>query len=72
MINRPQHVMLIFICLACGACAEVAPWERGNLAKSDMAIDPNPHLNHFRDHIFTSREAAQGGRNASGGGCGCN
>lgn len=53
-------------------CSEVAPWERGNLAKPDMAITPNTNLNHFRDHIFTSREASQGGHSSGGGGCGCN
>ncbi len=58
--------------LLCQACAEVAPWERGVLAKEDMSITPNPNLTHIRDHIFTSREAAQGGPSASGGGCGCN
>jgi hypothetical protein len=53
-------------------CSPVAPWERGNLAKPDMALDPNPNLSHIRDHIYTSREASQGGRTSSGGGCGCN
>jgi len=53
-------------------CSPVAPWERGNLAKEEMALDPNPNLSHIRDHIFTSREASQGGASGSGGGCGCN
>ena len=55
----------------CQACA-VAPWERGALADDKMALDPYPNVSHIRDHIFTSREAAQGGRSSSGGGCGCN
>ena len=62
----------LLIGLLCQACADVAPWERGNLAKDEMSLDPNPNLSHIRDHIFTSREAAQGGRGGSGGGCGCN
>ncbi|WP_231499702.1 DUF4266 domain-containing protein [Methylomonas sp. MK1] len=37
-----------------------------------MALNPKPNLSHFRDHIFTSKEASQGGLNGSGGGCGCN
>ncbi|WKJ88999.1 DUF4266 domain-containing protein [Methylomonas montana] len=58
--------------LAIQGCAGVSPWERGNLAKQEMAITPNPNLTHFRDHIFTSKEASQGGHSGSGGGCGCN
>lgn len=65
----------VFICsglLVCLGCSTVAPWERGNLAKKEMSINPSPNLNKFRDHIFTSKEAAQGGHGGSGGGCGCN
>jgi hypothetical protein len=58
--------------LAIQGCANVSPWERGNLAKPEMAITPHPNLEHFRDHIFSSKEASQGGHGGSGGGCGCN
>ncbi|MGZ0079351.1 DUF4266 domain-containing protein [Methylomonas fluvii] len=37
-----------------------------------MAITPHPNREAFRDHIFTSKEASQGGHGGSGGGCGCN
>ncbi|MDD2658559.1 MAG: DUF4266 domain-containing protein [Methylococcales bacterium] len=37
-----------------------------------MAIQPNPNLHNFREHIFTAREASQGGHIGVGGGCGCN
>lgn len=68
---------LLRVCIYCGllllqACSPVAPWERGNLAKDEMAIQPNPNLNNFREHIFTAREASQGGHIGAGGGCGCN
>ena len=53
-------------------CAAVEPWERGNLAKPHMALDPNPTHSAMRAHAFTSREAAAGGNSAEGGGCGCN
>lgn len=53
------------------ACAPVQPWERGDLAKPHMALDPEPSLSALRAHIFTSREAASGGASAQGGGCGC-
>ncbi|MBD9363182.1 DUF4266 domain-containing protein [Methylomonas fluvii] len=56
----------------CFGCSAVSPWERGNLAKEEMAITPHPNREAFRDHIFTSKEASQGGHGGSGGGCGCN
>jgi len=55
-----------------GGCATVAPWERGDLARPEMAARPDPALARLRDHVFTSREAAQGGGAAAGGACGCN
>jgi hypothetical protein len=53
-------------------CATVAPWERGNLAKPQMAFDLNPAQTALREHAYDSREAAIGGDAAAGGGCGCN
>ena len=65
--------LLLLTCLfGSFGCSPVAPWERGNLAKPEMALDPYPNISHIRDHIYTSREASQGGRTGSGGGCGCN
>lgn len=58
--------------LLLGGCSPVAPWERGTLAKPEMAVNPHPQLNAFRDHIFNSKEASQGGHSGAGGGCGCN
>ena len=68
---------LLTICFYLGllaqqACTPVAPWERGNLSKYEMALDPTPNLSNFRQHVFTAREASQGGHIGSGGGCGCN
>lgn len=61
------------LCLLSGliACAPVAPWERGNLAKPQMALEPYPMQNALRAHNYGSREAAAGGNAAEGGGCGC-
>lgn len=72
MSKRCLNALLFIFIYLLQACAEIPPWQRGNLAREDMALDPNPNLSHIRDHIFTSREAGQGGRGSSGGGCGCN
>lgn len=53
-------------------CAEVQPWQRGNLAKPEMALDPSPLQSFNRSHNYGSREAAvPSGSAGTGGGCGC-
>ena len=53
-------------------CSQVQPWERGYLAKQEMAWDSDPMERALNDHIFFSKEASSGGNIAAGGGCGCN
>ncbi|MCW5618980.1 MAG: DUF4266 domain-containing protein [Nitrosomonas sp.] len=61
---------LIFLMLS--GCANVAAWERGYLAKPQMAIEPNPLQHHIQLHNYFSREAAASTHSADGGGgCGC-
>jgi hypothetical protein len=50
----------------------VKPWERGLLA--DPTMDPNrdPLATAMLEHVYFSREAAEGGRGVGGAGCGCN
>lgn len=50
----------------------VKPWERGLLA--DPSMDPNrdPLASAMLEHVYFSREAAQGGPGIGGAGCGCN
>lgn len=47
------------------ACAEIKPWERGDLARSEMAWDPDPVAATMDAHMYFAKEA-------SSGGCGCN
>ena len=53
-------------------CAPVAAWERGTLAKQEMALDADPLGSALDSHVYFSKEASSGGNSASGGGCGCN
>ncbi|NEV61712.1 DUF4266 domain-containing protein [Thiorhodococcus minor] len=55
-----------------GCAMDVAPWERGNLARQEMALEPYPLEAVFRQHVFFSKEAVSGGYGIGGGGCGCN
>lgn len=53
-------------------CVNVAPWERGNLAKPQMELDPHPLQSEIQSHNYSSREAAPSHKSSSGGGgCGC-
>lgn len=53
-------------------CETVQPWQKGNLAKADMAFDPDPLQTRFEEHTYFSKEGASGGMSVGGGGCGCN
>lgn len=61
------------LCAACvvGGCAAVPAWERGDLAKPQMAFDVNPTTSELRAHAYGSREGAASGQAGAGGGCGC-
>jgi hypothetical protein len=62
---------MIPLCLAASACATVEPWERGRLAKPQMAAEPSALQSMLRAHTHASREAGAADSAATGGGCGC-
>ncbi len=55
-----------------GCATPVQPWQKGNLAKPEMAFDPDPLQTRFAEHTYFSKEGASGGMSVGGGGCGCN
>lgn len=69
-----MKVMLLGISLAAlGGCAQtVKPWERENLAKTNMQWETDSMQSAFDRHVYFSKEAASGGTTTAGGGCGCN
>lgn len=73
MVNRKSIIGVMFILLlALSGCSTVAPWERGILAKSQMALDPTPMQSVIRAHNYSSRESAASAHlSGGGGGCGC-
>lgn len=73
MMNRKAiTVVMLILPLALSGCATVAPWERGILAKSHMALDPTPMQSVIRAHNYSSRESAASAHSSGGGGgCGC-
>lgn len=67
--------VLLLIVSTLGGCAmdPVSPWQRGDLAREDMAWDPGlVGESAIRDHVYVSKEAASMGISLGGGGCGCN
>jgi uncharacterized protein DUF4266 len=67
---RTGWLCMIVLPLVAG-CAEVQPWQRGTLAKPQMALDPHPLRTTLVAHVRAAREAASGGVSKDGGGCGC-
>lgn len=55
-----------------GCATQVKPWQRGDLAKPHMAIEPDALQRSIREQIVTSKESTSGGYSIVGGGCGCN
>lgn len=72
--HRPLVLLgaLFLLGSALTGCVHVAPWERGVLARRDMAVTPDPALRQLRDHMLVSKEATSGGHAGTSGGCGCN
>jgi len=65
-------VLLASLGITVSGCAHVEAWERGHLAKHQMALDPDPLQNHIQLHNYSSREAAASTHAVDGGGgCGC-
>ena len=62
---------VLLLALACG-CAPVSPYQRGFLARDDMALEGNLGTLKALEKTFSAKEAANGGASVGGGGCGCN
>ena len=72
MKNITRSLIPILFIGSLFSCQQVRPWERGLLARPEMAWDSDPLGALLQDHIFFSKEASSGGDTAAGGGCGCN
>jgi Domain of unknown function (DUF4266) len=69
---RQPMPAIVLLLLLTGGCTPVAAWQRGNLAKPHMALEPDPATAAVRRHVHVSKEASSGGYGSGGGGCGCN
>ena len=65
--------LLFIVSLSVGCKLEpVKPWERNILAQDKMQLNPDVSEFAMDEHIYFSKEAANGGQGIGGGGCGCN
>ncbi|MEO8674195.1 MAG: DUF4266 domain-containing protein [Casimicrobiaceae bacterium] len=74
-MRHALHSLILVATLTTAGCASMEPpkpWERGDLAKPAMQIDPDRLETKIQNHIYASKEAATGGYGVGGGGCGCN
>lgn len=72
-LGRMTVIVSAFAAVALAAgCTSVQPWQKGNLAKKEMAFDVDPLETRYQLHIYFSKENASGGYGVGGGGCGCN
>lgn len=73
MMRRLLLVVAVAVLASgCESMPKVQPWQKGNLAKPEMAFDPDVLEVRFADHTYFSKEGASGGAGVGGGGCGCN
>jgi hypothetical protein len=63
--------VLLLAALGCG-CTTVAPYQRGYLARPDMALEAGRGTAIALEKTYAAKEAASGGASVGGGGCGCN
>ena len=67
-----QFALSLVMLLLVDGCQNVKPWQRGTLADISMRADRDQLGEAMDNHIYFSREAAEGGQSVGGGGCGCN
>lgn len=58
--------------LALFGCTTVQPWERGTLAKPEMAADDPAHETAQKQRTYNAKEGGAEATGVGGGGCGCN
>ena len=64
--------LLTLVALGAAGCATTRPWQREDLARPVMELDPDPAAFSLKQHLLGTREGAVGGFGGGGGGCGCN
>ena len=72
MIFIVRIACLVFLLFSLCGCQHVQPWERGDLARKEMQLDPDGLSSQLYRQVYDSKEASSGGGVTAGAGCGCN
>jgi hypothetical protein len=64
--------MALLVLATCCGCANVAPYQRGYLARPGMGFEESPGMAKTLEKVFVAKEAASGSASVGGSGCGCN
>jgi hypothetical protein len=74
MARTLTSILLLTLLLATSACTlqPVKAWEKGDLARPEMAFDVDATESAYQRHVYFSKEGSNGGATVGGGGCGCN
>ena len=67
-----KRAVVLILLVSLSACTTVAPYQRGYLARPDMALGADPGTTRATALTYEAKEAARGGASVGGGGCGCN
>ena len=71
-MRRAMWILVAAGLALASACARTRPYQREDLARPEMAPDPDPDEAALQQHLYGTREGAVGGSGGGGGGCGCN
>jgi hypothetical protein len=66
-----MRVIALLGLVGLAGCAEVRPWQRGELAARCMQLSPRPLHDASHAHFLVAREGTRPGGVVGGGGCGC-
>ena len=67
-----RYTLIVATLILTSACSTVSPWEKGNLARPEMALAFDPLEAKLMEHVYFAKEGSSSGSAVSGGGCGCN
>ena len=67
-----NKLFIFCVFLVLSGCQAVEPWQRGQLARPEMQLEPDRLQAKLDSQVYFSNEASSGSNDVAGAGCGCN